>query len=193
MNIPHQPAASGPRARCNVELKARLASLDAARQVAASLATERLTDQHQIDTYFHCHHGRLKLREISDAPAQLISYQREDATAATPSRYFLIDVPDPVAMRDGLTAALGILVQVEKRREIYFYKNVRIHLDQVTQLGTFLEFEAVLESEAQIAEGEAVVAWLQTQFAIGPQDLLTSSYSDMLLEAVAVSAATREP
>lgn len=86
-------------------------------------------------------------------------------------------------MLQGLTEALGILVRVEKHREIYFYQNVRIHLDQVEHLGTFLEFEAVLESEEQIEQGETVVAWLQEQLAIGPADLLTSSYSDMLMTA----------
>lgn len=180
MNAPRREVDANDRVRCNVELKARLRSLDAARQVAQSLATDQLPDQHQIDTYFQCRHGRLKLREIAGAPAQLISYQRPDTTAAKPSRYYLIDVPDPAAMFQGLTEALGILARVEKHREIFFYENVRIHLDQVDQLGAFLEFEAVLESEDQIQEGEKIVSWLQDQFAIQSEDLLTSSYSDML-------------
>ena len=50
--------------RTNIELKARLASLETAREVASRLATERLEDQRQVDTYFHCREGRLKLREI---------------------------------------------------------------------------------------------------------------------------------
>ena len=180
MNSPPFENRPNDRVRCNVELKARLQSLDSAREVAQTLATDQLPDQHQVDTYFRCHQGRLKLREIGGAAAQLISYQRPDTTAAKPSRYYLIDVPDPAAMLQGLSEALGILVRVEKHREIYFYKNVRIHLDQVEQLGTFLEFEAVLEREEQIEQGEEVVTWLQRQFAIQPEDLLTSSYSDML-------------
>ena len=48
----------------NIELKARLADLDAARKTAVAIATERLGTQHQVDTYFHCRHGRLKLRQI---------------------------------------------------------------------------------------------------------------------------------
>ena len=182
MNSPQQDRAND-QVRCNVELKARLHSLDAARAVARNLATGQLPDQHQIDTYFRCYQGRLKLREIAGAPAQLISYQRPDTTEAKQSRYYLIDAPDPVAMLQGLTEALGILVRVEKHREIYFYENVRIHLDRVERLGTFLEFEAVLECETQLEQGQAVVAWLQEQFAIQSGDLLTSSYSDMLERA----------
>ncbi len=180
MNSPPDDDRPNDQVRCNVELKARLRSLDSARKIAKSLATGQLPDQHQVDTYFRCHQGRLKLREIDGGPAQLISYQRPDTTAAKPSRYYLIDVPDPAAMLQGLGEALGILVRVKKHREIYFYENVRIHLDQVERLGTFLEFEAVLEREEQIEQGEAVVAWLQEQFAIQGEDLLTSSYSDML-------------
>lgn len=180
MNSPQHPHRPVRQVRCNVELKARLRSLAAAREVARTLTTSQLPDQHQVDTYFRCHHGRLKLREIAGAPAQLISYQRPNTTEAKASRYFLIDVPDPAAMLQGLAAALGILARVEKHREIYFHDNVRIHLDQVAQLGTFLEFEAVLESEEQIPRGEVVVGWLRDQFAIPPEDLLTSSYSDML-------------
>lgn len=180
MNSPPPTKRPNDQLRCNVELKARLRSLDAARVVAQTLATSQLPDQHQVDTYFRCHQGRLKLREITGAAAQLISYQRPDTAAAKPSRYYLIDVPDPAAMLEGLTAALGILVRVEKHREIYFHKNVRIHLDRVEQLGTFLEFEAVLDNEAQIAEGEAMVGWLREQFSIQPEALLTGSYSDML-------------
>jgi predicted adenylyl cyclase CyaB len=183
MNSPPDDNRPNDQRRCNVELKARLPSLDAAREIAQSLATDQLPDQRQVDTYFRCHQGRLKLREIDGAPAQLISYQRPDTTAAKPSRYYLIDVPDPATMLQGLTEALGILVRVEKYRQIYFYKNVRIHLDQVQRLGTFLEFEAVLEREEQIEQGEAVLARLQAQFTIRGEDLLTSSYSDMLIDA----------
>jgi len=37
---------------------------------------------------------------------------------------------------------------VSKRREIYLWHNVRIHLDAVTGLGSFVEFEAVLGRSA---------------------------------------------
>jgi hypothetical protein len=51
--------ASPKRLMRNIELKARLVDLDTARKVAAVIATKRLGPQHQIDTYFHCPHGRL--------------------------------------------------------------------------------------------------------------------------------------
>lgn len=38
----------------NIELRAKIGSLDQARQTAESIATKRLGAEHQIDTYFNC-------------------------------------------------------------------------------------------------------------------------------------------
>jgi adenylate cyclase, class 2 len=163
----------------NVELKARIQAWDRVRSLAAQLATERLPDQHQIDTYFVCLHGRLKLREIDSQRAELIWYERPDQVEPKACCYCRIPVDDPAAMKHALQAALGIRVVVEKHREIYLFHNVRIHLDQVTGLGTFLEFEAVLGPEATEDEGRRQVEQLQARFGIAPADLLTGSYADL--------------
>jgi len=47
----------------NIEIKARLRDLPAAREVAEAVMTSRLAEQWQRDTYFECRQGRLKLRE----------------------------------------------------------------------------------------------------------------------------------
>ncbi len=164
---------------CNVELKARIDAGDRVRAVAVQLATARLADQHQIDTYFVCLHGRLKLREIDAQRAELIWYERPDQTAPKPCRYCLIPVDDPAAMKHALQAALGVHVVVEKHREIYLFHNVRIHLDQVTGLGQFLEFEAVLGAEVTEDKGRRQVEQLQAHFGIATADLLTGSYADL--------------
>ena len=111
----------------NIELKARVADLDAVRLAAQRVATDRLDDQHQIDTYFHCSRGRLKLREITGQPAQLICYERPDQALAKTSCYHLVPTPEPAALKSALSQALGVRVVVEKHREILLYENVRIH------------------------------------------------------------------
>jgi adenylate cyclase, class 2 len=161
-----------------------LASFDAARAIAARLATEPLEQQTQIDTYFVCRHGRLKLREINGSRAQLVYYARADRPDAKASDYRLVDVAEPAALKQALAAAWGTLVVVEKRREIYLYHNVRIHLDVVHGLGQFIEFEAVLGSGVDEAAGHAQVAWLQDEFQIEPADLLEGSYSDLLQKKI---------
>ena len=180
----------------NIELKARLANLAAARQIARRLATEYLGIQQQTDTYFHCAQGRLKLREIVDfgvpqsvlpdaAPqpqresAQLISYDRADQVGAKESHYQIVEISDPVRVRQ-LKSQMGIHAVVTKRREIFLHHNVRIHLDEVSNLGTFLEFEAVLGRKIDEAAGRGQVDQLRKEFGIQPVDLLATSYADML-------------
>lgn len=164
----------------NIEIKARLADLATARRVAQSIATSRLGVQEQTDTYFHCRQGRLKLREIAGQAAQLVAYSRPDQLGPKTSEYILTPVPEPELLKQSLTATLGVRGVVRKRREIYLYHNVRIHLDEVAGRGEFLEFEAVLSPEMTEADGRSQVAELLRVFAIEQTDLLTGSYGDAL-------------
>src|SRR5689334_1468557 len=102
----------------NIELKARLPSLSAARQTAVRLATQHVGHQRQIDTYFHAPQGRLKLREIEGSTAQLVWYERPDQTGPKTSHYYLVPVADPVGLKQALTAAMGVRAVVDKNREI---------------------------------------------------------------------------
>lgn len=163
----------------NIELKARLTDVDRARRIATELATKRLEPQHQVDTYFHCRSGRLKLRQIDGLTAQLIWYERPDREGAKASDYRLVPVANPETLKAALAGALGIRSVVEKRREIFLWHNVRIHLDEVTGLGTFLEFEAVLGPAVAAAAGHAQVEELIGRFGIAHPDLVRGSYGEM--------------
>jgi predicted adenylyl cyclase CyaB len=170
----------------NIEMKAIVGNLVRARATAERVATARVGIERQRDTYFNCRSGRLKLREIGDAAVQLIAYERADRPDAKASDYRLVNVSDAgaaSALRELLDAALGTLVVVEKSREIFLYQNVRIHLDEVARLGTFIEFEAVVAGTVDDATAQEQVAWLTRQFEIGAADLISGSYSDMLLLA----------
>ena len=164
----------------NIELKARLRDLAAARKTAIEIATKRLGTQHQIDTFFHCREGRLKLRQIDGLRAELVWYDREDSEGPKASDYHLVPTANPETLKTALTAALGVRTVVEKQREIFLHHNVRIHLDEVVGLGTFLEFEAVLGPGIDDRIGQEQVAELSDRFAIGADDLLAVSYADML-------------
>ncbi len=164
----------------NIELKARLGDIDAARAIAEAIATERLARQHQVDTYFHCQTGRLKLRQIDGLSAQLVWYSRPDEEGPKASDYRLVPVANPETLKAALSAALGVRVVVDKRREVFLWHNVRIHLDEVTGLGSFLEFEAVLGPQVDDEKGRGQLKKLTEKFAIVPADRLPGSYADML-------------
>ena len=166
--------------RRNIELKARLVSLREARRTAGRLCERPAETQLQVDTYFYCRAGRLKLRQIDGRLGQLIWYFRPDRPGPKGSDYRLVETERPERLLDALSATLGVRVVVRKRREIFLYENVRIHLDEVTELGAFLEFEAVLDGRVDDARGEEKVRFLTEQFGIGPDDGIACSYGELL-------------
>lgn len=169
----------------NIELKAKLADIGVAEVIARELAgAEPHAVLRQEDTYFNSREGRLKLREeTGHNPANnLVYYIRPDESGPKRSEYDLIPVPDPPALKKALTSAMGVLVVVEKNRTVYLWKNVRIHLDVVTGLGSFIEFEAVMPDGAPDEEGAQLVRFLIEKFSITPADLIHHSYSDLLME-----------
>ena len=100
---------------------------------------------------------------------------------AKASDYRLTEIVDPAGLRQSLQAALGGLVTIEKKREIWLWNNVRIHLDRVKSLGDFLEFESVLNEDMLDEQGHAQLAELSRRFGVQPGDLIAESYSDLLL------------
>jgi predicted adenylyl cyclase CyaB len=134
---------------------------------------------HQIDTYFVVPHGRLKLREIEGERAELIHYYRPDTLVAHPSDYVIARVSDPGSLKDALSRALGLRVVVEKRRELYLWGHTRIHLDEVTGLGSFLELETVIADQTR-EEAERECREVQAALGIREEDLVSGSYADLL-------------
>lgn len=178
----------GELGRRNIELKAKVGDMESARRVVKEVATSEGGVLEQVDTYFQCATGRLKLREIRDVGAELIWYVRADASGARASDYQIVKVGDGPGMKALLTAAAGVRAVVAKRRELFFYENVRIHLDEVEGLGTFLEFEAVLTGEGDASDAESTseeiaaarLEFLREAFGIGAADLMADSYGDRL-------------
>jgi adenylate cyclase, class 2 len=170
-----------PAPRRNVELKARDSHPERSLGLARSLGA---TDQgvlRQRDTYFCCARGRLKLREQLPDSAHLIQYERPDDEGERESRYRITEVLDAESLRASLEHALGITVVVEKQRRLLLWHNVRIHLDEVVGLGTFIEFEAMAPPASDLVPERERVQQLRDAYEIAPDQLIASSYSDLLL------------
>src|SRR4051812_7272072 len=125
----------------NIEIKARCMEPEAVRRLLAVRGVSLSRRMHQVDTYFHVPRGRLKLREIDEVEAQLIQYDRPDRAAAHASDYIVAPVSEPNPLKQALLHALGVHVVVEKTRELYLWGQTRVHMDEVTGLGCFLELE----------------------------------------------------
>jgi predicted adenylyl cyclase CyaB len=167
--------------RANLEIKARCADLEAARARASRIATQRVGIDRQVDTYFRTRSGRLKLRESSLFGGQLVPYLRPDEKGPKLADYRVVPVEDPPGLKALLGEILGVHRVVEKQREIFLYENVRIHLDRVKGLGSFLELEAVLDgSEAGLSEQRRKVEFLMQELGVREEDLVSTSYEGLL-------------
>lgn len=170
----------------NVELKAH--DPDPARTLERALAAgaEDRGLLRQRDTYFAVAHGRLKLREEEPGGATLISYDRPDAATERVSSYRLVPVPDPEPLRDALAASAGVRAVVVKRRHLLLWETVRIHLDEVRGLGSFLELEAVAEPGSDLRREREQIAHLRAALEIADEALREGSYADALTDGGAV-------
>jgi predicted adenylyl cyclase CyaB len=170
----------------NIEIKARCERQAALRDLLAARGARFIGEDHQVDTYFRVPRGRLKLREGTLERA-LIYYERDDATEPRASRVSLYPAPGG-PLKDLLVRAFGVLVAVEKRREIYFIENVKFHLDRVEGLGAFVEIEAI-DAEGTLGEAHLrrqCAAYLAL-FDLPPEAMVGGSYSDMLLNEASAS------
>jgi homotetrameric cytidine deaminase len=169
--------------RRNVEIKTRDADPSATLERALALGASDEGVLAQRDTYFGRARGRLKLREQEggrESGARLIAYVRPDDEGARTSSYRLAEVDDPAALADALDAALGTLVVVDKRRRLLLYENVRIHIDDVAGLGSFVELEGVADADSDLSREHELVARLREELALG--EPVAVSYADLLLD-----------
>lgn len=149
--------------------------------VCASLGAEARGLLVQRDTYFEAPSGRLKLREESAAAPHLIAYRRADESDQRESRYRIVEVGQAGELIAALGSSLGVKVVVEKRRRLFLWRQVRIHLDLVEGLGSFIELEAVAAASSDLSLERQKVAALREEFGLADADLLAGSYSDLIL------------
>lgn len=166
----------------NIEIKARCADQESIRSILRERSAEYKGLDHQIDTYFKASNGRLKLRE-GNIENHLIFYARENKAGPKQSDIILFKNNPGSSLKSILERSLGVLMVVDKKREIYFIDNVKFHIDSVEGLGSFIEIEAI-DSDGTISR-ETLLKQCSDYlklFGVEEKDLVPVSYSDMLLE-----------
>lgn len=164
-----------------IEFKARIKNIEEPEIKLLALNPVFKGEDHQVDTYFNVHSGRLKLRE-GNIESALIWYDRPNDASSKLSKVLLYKHAPDASLKDLLIHANGVKTIVDKKRKIYFIDNVKFHFDEVEGLGKFIEVEAIDET------GELGLEKIQSQcdhyadfFNIQPGDFMSGSYSDMLL------------
>jgi len=165
----------------NIEIKARCKYPDKIRNILIENNALFKGTDNQKDTYFKVNYGRLKMRE-GNIEYSLVYYDREDISGPKRSDVLYYHPRKEDLVKQQLLKAIGTLVVVNKKREIYYIDNIKFHIDEVEKLGSFVEIEAIDKTGDIGAEKlyEQCREYLSL-FQIKDEDLITNSYSDMLM------------
>lgn len=167
----------------NIEIKARIDSVDALSAAVAAFADAGPVEIAQDDTFFRCDNGRLKLRMFSQDSGELIFYQRADQQGPKESFYVRSASAEPVKLREALSLAYGQAGRVRKQRTLFLVGRTRVHLDRVDGLGEFMELEVVLEDGEAAANGIREAHKLMDRLRIDKTRLIEGAYVDLLSHA----------
>jgi len=107
----------------NIEIKARIESVEVILPLAAVIADEGPIEIFQDDTFFLCSNGRLKLRAFSEHDGQLIFYQRPDSLGPKESFYVISPTGSPDTLRQSLTLAYGESGRLPKQVLVHSFRN----------------------------------------------------------------------
>ena len=164
----------------NIEIKAKVRNIEVLRSKIEDLYNIKAEKIFQVDTFFNIEKGRLKLRTFSNTKGELIYYLRNNSACPKRSDYFIYKTDNPEELKKLLEISLGIRGVVRKKRLLYLVENTRIHLDEVEELGSFLELEVVLNPEQNENEGKQIAKGFMRKLELDEKDLIDLAYIDLL-------------
>jgi len=126
----------------NLELKIRIDSFESLIKKLKSINAKQDSVLLQKDIYYKTHNGLLKLR-IENGLKTLIFYIRDEVSKNRWSDFNLLNIEDDNA-EQFLSKLFEVEEVVEKKRKLFWFNNTRIHLDEVKELGNFLELETLV-------------------------------------------------
>jgi predicted adenylyl cyclase CyaB len=167
----------------NVEIKARIESVEALLPRVSALAGKAPVEIPQDDTFFRCDNGRLKLRVFADGRGELIFYRRQDQKGPKVSFFVRSPASDPQSLRELLSFSYGTVGRVQKSRHFFIIGRSRIHLDRVNGLGDFIEIEVVLDDDEPADVGVEEANQLMAELGVAASQLVEDAYVDLLARA----------
>ena len=163
----------------NLEIKARCKNFRLALERGQQFCRSLAAVEQQLDTYFLTRRGRLKLREPDASGALLIPYVRDESEGTLTTTFRVIPVDDSASLRALLTTILGVRTTVNKERHLFVWEGAKIHLDRVSNLGDFIEFEVPIETDAE-SDAQNKLNFLRSVFGVLDDDIVNGSYESML-------------
>lgn len=126
----------------NLELKIKIDSIEFLIEKLKSINVKQDSILFQKDIYYKIPAGLLKLR-IENKTKTLIYYNRDEHSKNRWSDFSLLKIEDDNA-EEFLSIIFKVEDIVEKERRLFWFNNTRIHLDEVKELGNFLELETLV-------------------------------------------------
>lgn len=163
----------------NLEIKVEVEDLNDIKNRLAFGANKGTLEQ--VDTYFLLGETKIKIREekmVSD----LIVYFRKMKKGTRESRYYRLPLT-PYSffiIKNILSFILGIKIKVVKTRNLYIYKNTRIHIDIANDLGNFVELETVCKDPLYCKDYCDEHEEIKQKLSLGEYKTIAGSYSDLL-------------
>lgn len=166
----------------NIELKIGIDDFGQIKKLLRKIGAKEEGLLVQKDIYYYSKNNILKMREINGEEFVLIGYSRSGRKAKRVSDYDLLNLDKEQAktLKKILKDSFGEKVVVKKKRNLWIYKNTRIHLDTVDSLGKFLELETVVKESINKAKKEYKEA--NDLLRLGGYKKFEQSYSDLMYE-----------
>jgi predicted adenylyl cyclase CyaB len=177
----------------NIEIKARIESVDSIAPKAAAIAKTSPIEIAQDDTFFRCEAGRLKLRVLSVDSGELIFYRRADKRGPKESFYLRSPTSAPESLRESLSCAYGQIGRVRKQRTLFLLDRARLHLDKVEELGHFLEVEVPLAEDEAAELGVREAERIMQKLGLESAELIEGAYVDLLADGLRETRGPMKP
>lgn len=162
----------------NLELKIKLSSFDEVKNILNKNQIEFIGTLNQKDIYYKkVNSGSLLKLRIENGKKSLIYYSRDEKKQNRWSDYYVTAIDGKDAEKV-FEVIFGVKTVVEKQRSLYYFMDTRIHLDEVKNLGFFLELETLIIKDKKDAKlrFEKVIDTLNLD--TGKQ--IRKSYSDLI-------------
>lgn len=168
----------------SVEYKCELRDPVLAQAVCKRLGGVRAAICRQVDTYFRVPDGRLKRREVSseagEEPVEWFFYHRENRAQPKICRFTIYSEAQARARFGQAPPPLWVVVR--KRRTIWVLGGVRVLVDEVDELGWFLEVQALVSPAQHVGVCHREIRRLLAALKPALGESIACSYADLLAQ-----------
>ena len=166
-----------------VELKVKVEGLNRRRRRLISLNALHMGSARHRDVYFHVPDGKLKIREfIGEERYELIFYEERHVSGLRRKRMFTMDLGGYRGLMDTLQRILERVIVVDKRRDLYLYRETIIGLDEVDGLGGFVELKRMAPADEEIGAAIREFRRVMRDLGIEGYSPVYDPYSSLLMK-----------